>query len=404
MRGRFVDRTWKYDPTLIAPARFRRACRYRAFVPEIICDAGFAMSPELAGVVSEAERELQELNAAGGAILDPLARLLLRTESIASSRIEGLNLHVDDLARAEAKSEFGLDIGENARGVLSNIDAMVLAVEDASAAPKFGEEELLTIHRRLIEKAPHRHIAGRIRDEQNWIGGNDHNPCGADFVPPPPEDVPRLLADLYAAINDDLLPPMVQAALVHAQFETIHPFGDGNGRVGRALVHVVFRRRGVAPRFVPPISVVFARNKDRYIEGLTRFREDDLQSWIEQFASATMRAAGMARHYIERVLLLRDAWREQLRRLPHVPRSDAAVWALIDILPGNPMLTAPAAVALTRRAKARVYEGIAVLEKVGVLQPLSKGKRNRIWEAAGLVDLMADLDAGRTGGRRIHDK
>ena len=109
-------------------------------------------------------------------------------------------------------------------------------------------------------------------------------PCGAAFVPPPPGEVDPLLDDLCAFINDVALPPLVQAAIAHAQFETIHPFEDGNGRTGRALVQVVLRRRGLTPAFVPPISVVLARDKDRYLKGLTLFREDRLADWIELFA------------------------------------------------------------------------------------------------------------------------
>lgn len=136
-------------------------------------------------------------------------------------------------------------------------------------------------------------------------------------MPPPPEYVAALLTDLCEAINDDLLPPLVQAALVHAQFETIHPFDDGNGRTGRALIHVVLRRRGIAP-----------------------------------------------------------------------------AWAIIDILPAHPMISAPVAAAATGRSKPQIYQGLRELEKAGILEPLSLGKRNRSWEAVGLLDLLARLEAG----------
>ncbi|MCC6772077.1 MAG: Fic family protein [Gemmatimonadaceae bacterium] len=152
-----------------------------------------------------------------------------------------------------------------------------------------------------------------------------YNPCGADFVPPPPEEMPRLLEDLYAAINDDLLPPLVQAGLVHAQLETIHPFDDGHGRTGRALVHVVLRRRGIAPRFLPPISVVFAGARERYIDGLTRFRGDQVAEWCEYFAAATARAARLARDYVDAVRRLQQSWRNQLQSSSAPPRADAAL-------------------------------------------------------------------------------
>jgi Fic family protein len=171
--------------------------------------------------------------------------------------------------------------------------------------------------------APNARVDGRIRTVQNWIGGNDHNPCGADFVPPPPEHVEPLLADLCGAMADESLPPLVQAALVHAQFETIHPFGDGNGRTGRTLIHVVLRRRGLAEVFVPPISVVFARDRDRYIDGLTAYRNGEVDRWIETFATATVQATDLAAAYLDRVVQLTERWREMLRAASN-PRADAA--------------------------------------------------------------------------------
>jgi Fic family protein len=394
MPGHLVPRTWQHDPTIDAPARYKRACRYDAFVPDELRSLALRLDAPLAGLVSEAEHSIRLLNDEGGAALGPLARLLLRTESIASSKVEGMQMGVRELARAEARAESGIDPGPTALEVLANIDAMVLAVDEAAEVERFGEAELLAIHRRLLERAPHRRIAGRFRTGQNWIGGNDHNPCGADFVPPPPEELDRLLADLYRAVDDDTLSPLVQAALVHAQFETIHPFDDGNGRTGRALVHVVLRRRGIAPRFLPPVSVVFASAKDRYVAGLGRFRADDVTGWIEHFAAATVRAARLARAYVVAVRALQERWREQLRGTARTPRADAAAWAIIDLLPAHPMISAPVAAAVTGRAKSRVYEGVEQLVGAGVLLPLSEGRRNRWWEAAGLLELIGQLEAG----------
>jgi Fic family protein len=351
----------------------------------------------LAALVSEAEQALIALNTEGGPALAPLARLLLRTESIASSKVEGLQLGVRELARAEAKAESGSSPGATAQEVLANIDAMVLAVESAAERAHFDEDVMRAIHCRLLERTAHQHIAGRVRDTQNWIGGNNYTPCGADFVPPPPELLAPLLRDLYETINTDLLSPLVQAALAHAQFETIHPFDDGNGRTGRALVHVVFKRRGIAREFVPPISVVFAGAREQYIDGLTRFRNDGdegVLAWIEHFAMATRRASQLARAYIAKVRLLQEEWRTRLRALHAVPRADAAVWAIIDHLPAHPMISAPVATAVTNRSKSRVYDAIEQLTEAGVLIPLSSGQRNRWWEAAGLLDLIGQLESG----------
>lgn len=395
MPGRFIQCIWQYDPTIYASAKYQRACKYDAFVPEALTGMPLSLDATVAGVVSEAEHAIRTLNDTPGPALAPLARLLLRTESIASSKVEGMQLGVRELARAEARVESGLSASAIAMEVLANIDAMTLAVDEAALVERFGVAEIKAIHQRLMERSENKRVAGRIRARQNWIGGNDYNPCGADFIPPPPEEVDRLLTDLCDAINDDLLPPLVQAALVHAQFETIHPFEDGNGRAGRALIHVVLRRRGIAPSFLPPISVALAAAKDRYIGGLTSFRGDGVSEWLEYFAGAAARAAHLATAYLYAVAALSSHWRDQLAAHASAPRAGAAAWAVIEILVGHPMITASVAAATTGRAKAAIYQGIGQLEAAGVLIPLSASRRNRAWEVAGLLDLIAGLEAGR---------
>jgi len=247
MRGRLIRRVWEADPALYAPARQRRPCAYDAFLPDPLVSYSAQIGAPTLGVVSDAEARIAELNAVARPALAPLARLLLRTESIASSKVEGMQVDARTLARAEARLDTGGRAGPEALEVLANIDAMQLAIEEASAETVFGAEHILAIHRVLLARAPNASIAGELRSDQNWIGGNDYNPCGADFVPPPPENVAALLDDLVAFCADETLPPIVQAAVAHAQFETIHPFADGNGRTGRALVQVILRRRGLAP-------------------------------------------------------------------------------------------------------------------------------------------------------------
>lgn len=394
MRGRLIPLVWEHDPTIYASAKYQRACRYEAFVPDTLSGISLQLDARIAGVVSEAEGAIRELNDAGQPALAPLARLLLRTESIASSKIEGMQLGIRELARAEARMESRGKASPTALEVLANISAMELAIQDAATSDRFTVEDITAIHRRLMQNAPDAHTAGAIRTKQNWIGGNDHNPCGADFVPPPHEYVSDLLSDVCDAINDDILPPLVQAALVHAQFETIHPFGDGNGRTGRALIQVVLRRRGISPAYVPPISVVLAASKGRYIEGLTRFREDAVGEWVEQFAAAAARAAHLANEYLRAVEELRERWRAQLTATAP-PKKNAAAWALIDVLPAHPLITASVAAVATGRSKAPIYDAIMNLEAAGVLTALSPGKRNQSWEATGLLDLLAGLEAAQ---------
>ena len=385
---------WQPNPNLYVPPKYRRACRYEAFIPEPLMGRALRIGADVAGLVSEAEAAIRELNAAARPALAPLARLLLRTESIASSKVEGMQLGLRELARAEARAETRGGASPTALEILANIDAMELAIDRAATVECFSVEDIVAIRRQLLEKAPNAYVAGQIRTEQNWIGGNDYNPCCADFVPPPPEYLAELLADLCEAINDDLLPPLAQAALVHAQFETIYPFHDGNCRTGRALIHVVLRRRGVAPAYVPPISVVLAKARDRYIQGLTDFRNDRIEAWIAHFAAAAATSARLASAHLDAVRDLTARWREQLAASPAAPRADAAAWAIIDVLPAHLVITGPVACAATGRSKPQVYRALEELEAAGVLIAASSGRRNRLREAAGLLYLLERLEAG----------
>ncbi len=394
MPGRLEARTWMSDPTIHAAGKYRRACKYNAFVPDKLLGLPLSLDATLAGLVSEAEAAVRSLNEVAVPALDPLARLLLRTESIASSKVEGLQLGLREVARAEARVETGQGASTTAIEILANIDAMVLAIDEAARVSRFGVPQIVAIHKRLMERAERQRAAGAIRTQQNWIGGNDHNPCGADFVPPPPEELEELLADLCESINDDLLPPVIQAAFVHAQFESIHPFEDGNGRTGRALIHVVLRRRGVAPRYVPPISVVIAGTRSRYIDGLTNFRGDRINQWVEYFADAAGRAARLAKAYLEAVQTLRAEWRNRLAGIPEAPRADAAAWAVIDVLPAHPMISVAVGAAAAGRSKPATYEAFKQLDAAGVLVPLSKARRNQSWEVNGLLDLIGGLESG----------
>lgn len=392
MRGRLVRMTWKSDPTLYAPPKYRRACAYDVFIPDPLSSSDWPLPGEVAGVVSDAQGAIAELNAKAGPELRPLARLLLRTESIASSKVEGMQMDARLLARAEARQETGASIGSEAAEILANVDAMQLAIEQASLPEGIDLQNLLDIHR-LVLARDSRITPGQLRVRQNWIGGDDYNPCGADFVPPPPDELALLLDDLIRFCNEQTLPPLVQGAIAHAQFETIHPFEDGNGRTGRALVQVILRRRGLAPAFVPPISVFLAREKDQYISGLTNFRDDKVAEWLETFAVATANAAHLAADYADRVAALQGLWRQRLKEGRN-PRTDAVAWTIIDLLPGYPVITVPVAVAVTERTKPAVTNAFDDLEAAGVLIPLSTSKRNRAWEAEGLLELIVNLESG----------
>jgi len=261
---------------------------------------------------------------------------------------------------------------------------MERAVALGSGAKPLRISDVLELHQVLMLATTTPEVAGKLRERQNWIGGNAYNPDRADFVPPPPEYVKTLMDDLVGFMNRTDLPPVVQAAVVHAQFETIHPFADGNGRVGRALIHVVLRRRGLATRYVPPVSLVLAADAKAYVAGLTAFRDNRADDWIRLFSEAIDRAAAKATELATRLAALQDRWRERAGR----PRRHSSAEALIVELPAHPIITVATAQKVLGRSKQAVNEAIAVLAEKGVLHAITLAKRNRAWEAREVLDLL----------------
>ncbi len=386
--SRYETLTWPADPTVPGGRSERRSIRYQAFVPDPIGALQLSIPSSVAASVSAAERAVDALNRDPPrlASLEVLARRLLRSESVASSRIEGLVLSQRRLARAEADEDSARD--ETARSVLGNVTAMEEAVALGTSARPLRLKDILAIHRTLMLATTTPQIAGELRGRQNWIGGNAFNPGRAVFVPPPPGLVRRFMDDLVVFMNRADLSPVVQAAIAHAQFETIHPFADGNGRVGRALIHVVLRRRGLAPRYVPPVSLVLAADARAYVSGLTAYREDRFADWIDLFARAIRRSAEKATDLASRLAELQATWRERSGK----PRRHSSVEALIVALPAHPIVTVATGQRLLGRSKQAVNQAIAALAMSGVLRPLTLARRNRAWEARELFDLVDDVE------------
>jgi Fic family protein len=393
--------TWTPNPSSGLSRRDRRACDYEAYVPDRLAGRGIALAGETAAEVAEAERAVERVNREAGGLADSeaIARLLLRAEAVASSRIEGLEVGGRRLLRAELAAGLGADPSDvTAKEVLNNIHAMRWAIDTLADADAITVDGLLAIHEKLMSGTRVAQHAGRIRESQNWIGGSSYNPCSAAFIPSPPEYVAPLLDDLCEFCNDDALPAVAQAALGHAHFETIHPFADGNGRVGRALIHVILRRRGLAPVVVPPVSLILATWSQDYIEGLTatRYRDDPqsqpatdgLNAWIALFAAATTRAVADAEIYEKRVADVQTTWRHRLGRV----RADSAVDRLINALPGAPIITVQSGAALIGRTEQAVNEAVRRLQAAGVLTQSTVGRRNRAFEATALINAFTELE------------
>jgi Fic family protein len=394
--SKVVRRSWVSDVVSGLPRHDRSSCEYDAYVPDLLADRRFRFGADVVADLSEAERAIERLNESARVLknTEALARLLLRAESVASSKIEGLGVGGRRLLRAEAARELGVAAEDvTAEEVLGNIEAMRWALEHLAQAEAITLAGLLEVHRRLLLGT-----GGVIRAEQNWIGGSSFNPCGAVFVPPPHEDVERLLIDLCEFCNDESLPPAAQAAIAHAQFETIHPFVDGNGRTGRALIHVVFRRRGLAPHVLPPVSLVLATWSRSYIGALmgTRYlappdsdeATDSANRWVALFASASRRAVNDALVFEEAIMRIQEGWRLAAGKV----RRNSAVDLLIDALPGAPILTVRGAAELIDRTYQAANEAIERLEGAGVVRQVKVGRRNRAFEAPDVIGAFTDLE------------
>lgn len=407
-------RRWEADPSALT-RRDRRPCDYNVYIPDPVAGRQFSLDGDVAADIASAEAALIRLNAEGASLADTeaLARLLLRAESVASSRIEGLEVGGRRLLHAAAARQLGEDPRDvTAVEVLGNIDAMLWSIDAVDDGQPITVDVLLEAHRRLLAGTRFEAYGGAIRTVQNWIGGSAYNPCAATFVPPPPELVAGLLEDLCAFCNDETLPPLAQAAIAHAQFETIHPFADGNGRTGRALLHLVLRRRGLAPRVLPPVSLVLATWSRDYIAGLAATRyvgpadtpaaQMGINAWIAFFAAACRRAVDDASRFEAQVRALQETWKTRIGPV----RRDSTALRLIALLPATPVLTSATAASLVGRSFQATSQAIDRLVEAGILVQVTVGRRNRAFEAPELIDAFTALErqlASPGGDTRVSD-
>lgn len=388
---------WENDRTS-GPRRDRRSGDYRAYEPDPLVGAPLALDAATDAAVASAERAVRELNQ-DSHDLAGISRFLLRSEAIASSRIEGIAPSARQVALAElGQSESVRGVSDPARLVANNMTVVRQATTRLIAADDVAVGDVERLHRALLPDEPRLH---GIRTEQNWIGGSDWHPLDAEFVPPPPALVPPLLNDLLRYLNGAAHSPIVQAALVHAQFETIHPFSDGNGRVGRALIHTVLARRGLTHDTVLPISLVLATLSAQYVAGLTEYRHDDAAGtpaalaagsrWISQFADAATLAAQQAQQIAQEIREARDDWHSRLsqhRRGKRAIRSDSATFAILADLPATPVLTAQSVERIHEVSRQAAGRALDELTSAGVLERKSIGPDRPVYIARDILELI----------------
>lgn len=312
---------------------------------------------------------------------EPLARLLLRTEGIASSSIEGVQAPITDVALAE----LGLGGVGDAAWVADNLQAVTEATEHA------GPLTIDAVHQWHTSLMQHSSLTdsmiGSFRRAPGWIGGT--SPLDAAFVPAPAGRIEALMADLVEFANSDRFDAVTQAAQVHGQFETIHPYGDGNGRLGRILIGWVLRHRNVVQRLPPPMSVLIGRDPGGYLSGLHLFREDSPSAWIRWFANIADAAATQSGRMISAVEALLTAWATSLEDI----RQDAAAHRVVGLLPQMPVLTAasvaPAAGVSVRSARS----ALGLLEQREVVAQIDvpaqqQGRPLRVYAAVELLEVV----------------
>lgn len=368
---------------------------YESYQPDVLMGQEFLFYGDTLAASSEAEQVILSLNnqAASLANTEPLARLIMRAEAVASSRIEGLEVGARKLLQEEALQRAGKNSSpySTANEVIGNINAMTSAIEEAAQQETITVAVFQNIHQKLLEGSRLEKYGGLIRTSQNWIGGNSYNPIGASYVPPCAQEMPSLLSDLAAFCNEKHISPLAQAALVHAQFETIHPFVDGNGRTGRALVHLILRKRGLAPHVVPPISLILATEKNSYLQFLSEYRylgeadspqaRDARNEWVEFFCNASQRAAQDALDFEDRIKAIQTHWADLAN-----PRKDSAAFDLINLLPGMPVFNIDQAANVSGKSFEALRLAVDKFIHLGILTQSSKARRNRYFEAPDIIE------------------
>lgn len=362
-----------------------------AVVPEI-ADAALTLPTRLAAAEADAVAAVSRFDSDAAGALLPFTPLLLRSESSASSRIERLTVSARSLMEAEL---FGAGRG-NAALVVANTRAMTAA---SSIRPPLSLDSLLSMHRALLESsAPD--DAGALRREPVWIGGSELSPAGAIFVPPRHERVPEALEDLFAFTRRTDLPPLTRAAIAHAHFETIHPFVDGNGRTGRALIHVLLSWAGLTPHAPLPLSAVLLADVDSYFRSLDAYRCGEPLVIVELFIGAAARAAALGRSAGRRIGRTVEA---MLERSPG--RAGTPDRAIIALLARRPVLDAGSAATAVGVSEAAARRSLERLEAAGLLRGYLIGPHRRAWRSPEILDLMDDVASApgrraRPGTRR----
>ena len=334
-----------------------------AIVPEI-ANATMMLPSEVALISEDVRTAIAAFDLRVGDTLAPLESLLVRIESSASSRIENVAAPVPDLLIGEVDSDQGRSVAD----VIGNVGATSAAID---LSHDITPEAILGIHRALLRDT-HPVLAGQWRKEAVWIGSYSGGPPAAEFVPPSIRRIPDSIEDLCWFVDRTDMPVFVQAMVMHAQFETIHPFADGNGRVGRALIHALLRRDGLTKSATLPISAGIVSQKHRYIEALTEYRHGDFVPIVELGADATFSALRNASHLFDDVVKIQEQWRERIEDV----RADAVAHRIVGALLSHPVVDSAMLEPKVEAARSTISTALSELASRAVLRPIERSGRH----------------------------
>ncbi|NUU04810.1 Fic family protein [Leifsonia sp. C5G2] len=367
--------------------QLRRREPYQAAIPAPLANADFAFSGELLADSDDATRELVRFDGERAEFIAPFSAILLRTESASSSQIEQLTAG----PRAIAEAVIGERSEGNARLIVSNVHAMEAAL---ALADDISNASIIAMHTALLDESSPE-LTGGYRQEQVWIGGA--LPQTAAFVPPHHERVAAAMDDLILFMRRVDLPVLPQVAIAHAQFETIHPFPDGNGRTGRAVAHSMLRHGDILRHLAVPVSAGLLTDIGRYFDALDAYRSGDAEPIVRVFADASLAAVANADQLADDLIGLRRAWQESLAPI----RAGAVGRRLAALSLEYPVLNAVTAERLTGASRPAVVNGLETLVEYGILQRGNSAKRNRTWINPEVLDALTAF-SDRTG-RRVRD-
>lgn len=363
--------------------------RVRAFVPSPLPpDPPLNLLP-LMGRLSEADRAIGRLDGVTALVPDTglFLYMYVRKEAVLSSQIEGTQSTLNDLLRFETDATAGVPI-DDVREVSNYVAAMQHGLD---------RREQLPLSLRLIREMHAKLMAGargmtkqpgEFRTAQNWIGGT--RPGNAVFVPPPPNELPQALGALEKYLHDERepLPPLIKAGLIHVQFETIHPFLDGNGRLGRLLITLYLCERGVLRQPLLYLSLYLKQNRDTYYRLLQEVRERGAwEAWLEFFLDGVAQTANQAFGTANRIVELFQADRARISSQADAP---ASALRLHDVLKTSPFLSAPLAVQKTGLTMPTVNSALDQLSRLGVVAEVTGKKRGRVFAYQRYLSVLGD--------------